>query len=227
MIILLGLALAGCTAVGPERACDEIGVPSIRHLMGSPVPVEQLQEQIASTYHIPADAISKDKVEALSTSVPWTNANRRVGDTWLSWRKDGVAYGLLVRDQALDYLYLRFEQRPPSAEQAIQCFGKPDGYWAYFYPGNPTRRLTSLHLFYKTLGITVWADQYRSDARPSQFDDNTPIGELVFVPPSPATDVMHRMLDPTESALVDQVENQVRPWPERWQDIIVETPSSQ
>jgi hypothetical protein len=225
LLPFLTLAVAACASVQTSPTCDQLALPSLRALMQDEIPGEQVATQIGMALQMPPEAISLHKVEALSTSAPWLNTEIEVGDVSATWGIGDVRYGATLRDRRIIKLGVAHGANPPSLAQVIQCLGSPEGYWARSYvgPQPTTRRLAQLYLYYESLGVLATASRYGYGAQSASFDGHDPVVGFAFVPPIPADSVMGRLTsswDPTERA---KFKLGLKPWPEEWKDIFVES----
>lgn len=224
--LLASVTLASCITVGSTRSCEEITLTALQPLMHETMPVEQVVEQIRAAYQLPLEAVTVNRIEALSTVAPWLNEKVLVGDVSILWGRDGVRYALTIRNQRVLDVSVVYDQRQPSIDDVIRCLGKPDQYWGYYSLGPTplTYRVASLSMLFTASKFIVTASRAGRDEQPPRFDGSARVVMLQFLPQDPGEKLIARFLADWPSSMREQIAQQLRPWPEKWEDIVVEVP---
>lgn len=211
LALVAGLVLAACVPYRSSRTCEEISAANLRALIGETTSEEQAVRRVTEALHI----APKD--------LTITRAPNNPEHFDLSWRVNGVQYVIVILSSKVLEASMTYESNPPSADEIIQCLGAPDRYWAYYYPPFETpRRLTELHFYFPTLGISCWGHKYGTGDRPPQFDGGTAMDLFDFVPLGSPSEVMDQLVERAPKRARDELE----PWPGDWREVEVhyETP---
>lgn len=224
--LLIGAILTGCIMPGPVRNCEDIALTPLQSLMYEPMSAEQTAQQISEIFQLSIEAVTVNRIEAPSTAAPWLNKTYHMGDVLVSWSKATARYVLHTRDNRMHSVGVAYDEAAPSADQVIKCLGAPEKYWSYYSlgPVAPTKRLADLFMFYPALGIDARALKSGSGEQPPRFDGAASVIEISLVPPGAEEDVIARFLSNRSPDMQGQITEQLRPWPEKWEDIVVEMP---
>lgn len=226
LILLVSVILAGCITARPTRSCDEIALTALRPLMFETMSTEQAFEYIRTAYQLSPEVVTINRVEALSTVAPWLNETVLVGDVGISWGRDGIRYMLTIKNQRVLDVTIVYDQRPPSIDDVIRCLGKPDRYWGYYSLGPTplTHRVASLSMLYTTSAFIVTASKAGHGEQPPHFDGNAIVVMVQYLPQDLGERLIARFLADWPRNMREQIAQHLRPWPEKWEDIVVEMP---
>lgn len=226
-LLLLMMSLLGLTACipnEPPRSCDSVTHTALRSLIQETYPVDQARQRVTATFGLREAEIS---IQPLSEGTPpaviKTLPLERGGV--LRWTSDGTQYELLLEGAQPVVARATYQSAAPTGDRLMQCLGKPDKYWGFFYPSpSVTRRLTVLTLFYPEIGGSCWIEKYGSGERPPSFASTDVVAGCDFVPPTPAEQAIPRLLSRvTAPSAAQWVEERLRAWPADWSNIVVET----
>ena len=225
LLLMMSLvSLSACIPNAPPRSCDSVTHTALRLLIQETQPVDQASQRVAATFGLREADIS---VQPLSEGTPpaiiKTLPLERGGV--LRWTSDGMQYELLIEGAQPVVARATYQTAPPNVDRLVQCLGKPDKYWAYYYPTpSMTRRLTQLDLFFPANGMACWIQKYGSGDTPSRFGPTDTVAACDLVPTVRADDVTSELLKHLAApSTTDWIQGQLKEWPESWEDIVVET----
>lgn len=226
-LLLLMMSLLGLTACipnEPPRSCDSVTHTALRSLIQETYPVDQARQRVAATFGLREAEIS---IQPLSEGTPpaviKTLPLERGGV--LRWTSNGTQYELLLEGAQPVVARATYQSAMPTGDRLMQCLGKPEKYWAYYYPTpSMTRRLTQLNLFFPTSGTACWIQKYGSGDTPARFGPTDTVAACDLAPTGRADDVIPQLLKHLAApSTTDWIQSQLKEWPGNWEAIAVET----
>lgn len=212
-VVLLIAVFAGCTGLQlTERDCDELSAVALRARIGHTVSGEQLQEWVRQVYQLSAtevlvDVVQPDRLETVE------------------WQRDGTAYRGVIQDTRLSFVRLTYTGRQPSAERIVACLGMPARYRAT-YESQVDGNQLGLVLLFPAAGVSVDGGQFTSirQKEPPLVTGAFPIGGLTLVAPGSVEQVLCAIYCGQSRELYERMLRDFNPWPDGWENIVVDTP---
>lgn len=210
--LLLVFLLAACTPV-KQYSCDQISAAALRSILLKETSIEQLLAWIAQAYHVPPQNVRID-------------ADQRQAFQILVWEADSISYTIHMRGSVPTGAMIWYNSGPPSASQLIDCLGAPGRYRASYKRDVEATKL-ELEMLFPELSIQArgWKFFYFHWFRQQTpaIDGTFPVYQLSVGKLISVEEMFGQAprSDQAESEL-----HQFKPWPEKWEDIVIESDPS-
>ncbi len=227
-LLITGMLLVSCTRQVPTLSCEDMTFTALKPALIKPTSADELATQVRDTLQLPSGAVGVATVDPTSaTALPpmWATLVAEGGAS-LTWRQDGNTYNIQLSGMGNveEVRIVLSAQSRLSIDQAIKCLGRPVKYWGYVYTPagrSPQHREASLVIFYSETGYSVIASSSGSDEHPPAFDREAHVSQIRYIPPDGNPDVVTEFIDKWGSAGFPAISEQIRPWPDRWEDLII------
>jgi hypothetical protein len=214
--LFLILMLAGCTVSPLERPnCNEI--VNLRAQIGKAISPDSFREWVSQTYHIPLETITVDVLENRQRHVVHWNEVSRVWSI-VKWEEVvQVWYSATIEGLVVDDIRVAGGSVP--ASKVLACLGEPARYRARYERIVEGNQL-SFDLLFPDQGILAdGARFFRSDLRqPPPISDAFPLTGFIFTRPGTVEQILHDIY----LSSFYQMLREYKPWPGKWEDIMVE-----
>ena len=211
--LILILLLVSCADFGRKRlSCEELTL--LRAQVGKEFSLESFRLWVHETYRVPLESIwiatTKDGQVHIAH---WGDPNR----TYYSATLEAMAGQLVVDD-------ITFGGVRGSADGIVACLGEP-GLYSASYKFDPPANANALHvrLLFPEQGVLAsGAKFFRSRPKqPPPIRGDFPIDFIRFFRPGTAEQILDRLFGGSP-ALYEQALQEHKPWPGKWEDIVVE-----
>ncbi len=205
VIILLALLWAGNYWRRRTVDCSQIEETALRSLDFKETDVREMLKWVASTYQVPKSSLSE--YETMD------------GATGLNWQVSGNVYYARFYDDELRDVLVYWKGLEPSGKKIVECFGKPDLYYAEYTYAAEAFALV-LDLWYPQKGIVVRGIHFfYGTEKKLLLDENVIMTDIRFLTPS-STEEMNSHIPPKGSPTEYPV-TVLKPWP-GWESIVID-----
>ncbi|HYN89305.1 MAG TPA: hypothetical protein VER55_12275, partial [Ardenticatenaceae bacterium] len=118
-------------------------------------------------------------------------------------------------------IVVEWGSQQPTGNQILECFGPPESYSATHRLG-ASRWYFELDLVYSYEGLVVTLYRATGGPQPPAFDGNAPMTYLSVVRPGSAEAVLRDAYSSQAETLVQPKVTALKPWPDTWEEIVVE-----
>jgi hypothetical protein len=209
LYFLLALLLMNCNGIGSsQQTCDQIAGLTLRSFLFKQTTPEQLRSAIAQTYHLPAESVSAQSAR---------------GEWVFDWNQDGLFYTIETKGGIPSRASVVYEQRTPSADEVTKCLGAPSRYKAWYTRGVPGREL-DIDILFANQGILATGAEFpnSNSNQPPPVGGNISLSGFAYVQPGSDEEVLRRVLNPELVNVDKAVQEDFKPWPGTWKDIVVQ-----
>ena len=214
LYLVVVLLAASCIYVRPEQmSCDETRV--LQEQIGRNIPVESFRTWISEKYQLARESVTAEAFE-------YGGAHY-----YVSWQKGRIAYTAWLSATSIEEVSIDGEFA--SLDRIMACLGKPAQYRASYTDDIPGTHL-NLNLFFSDQGAFAYGYEfYRSRPKlPPSINGDFPIASIMFMKPRSTEEIVFRIFGGGNRSgaadIHEQVLKEVKPWPEKWTDIVVTVP---
>lgn len=213
------LMLAGCVPTLERPSCSEIA--NLRAQIGKEISPESFRQWVSQTYQMPLESITVDITPNEQTHiVHW----REVTRVWLIVRWEEIVqvwYAAALEQGVVDDIRVSGGSIP--ANKVLACLGKPAWYGAWYKDDLPGTQL-SLNLLFPDQGVLAHGAKFfgSSPKQPPPISEAFPLSSFLFMQPGSVEQVLHHIYYHPTRSLYEQMLREHKPWPGRWEDIVVE-----
>jgi hypothetical protein len=212
LVMVLLLAMVGCI---PRVAidCNQIEDITLRELDFDQQNLNEFTEWIENTYQIKSSDILSGSYQNQANLTPLTNS--------IGWAFNNKLYRAHFLEDQLVRITVEWEGALPDIEEVQECLGVPESYVASYQRGGNINEL-QLDLWYPTEGLVVRSGiSSRSDNPPSNLEASG-VYRIIYTDNGDINYVVQSALIDSSEAKKSHLLELLKPWPERWKDIIVE-----
>lgn len=214
LYLVVVLLAASCIYVRPEQmSCDEMKV--LQGQIGRNITVESFRTWISEKYQLARESVTAEVFE-------YGGAHY-----YVKWQRGRFAYTTWLSATSVEEVSIDGELA--SLERVMACLGKPAQYRASYTDDIPGTHL-SLDLFFSDQGALVYGYEfYRSRPKlPPPISGDFPTTGIFFMKPRSTEEMVFRIFGGGNRSgaadIHEQILKEVKPWPEKWADIVVAVP---
>jgi len=214
--LFLILMLAGCTVSPLERPnCNEI--VNLRAQIGKAISPDSFREWVSQSYHMPLETITVNMTpDGRTYVVHW----REVTRVWaiVKWEEiEQLEYSAAIEQLGVDDIRVAGGSVP--ASKVLACLGEPARYRAR-YERNVEGNQLSFDLLFSEQGVLAWGAKFfrTSLKQPPLINDTFPLTGFIFTRPGTVEQILHDIY----LSSFYQMLREYKPWPGKWEDIMVE-----